>query len=139
MSYNRFDILEGKIVAKVFVSANQDTLYAETDSGTYAFETYGDCCSETWFADITGLHNLLGNRITATREIEMPNDGDIDDGRSRQEYDRIYGFRVETKEGYTDIIFRNSSNGYYGGWIEEAKSVNVKENLREITEDNWQA
>ena len=39
------------------------------------------------------------------------------DERTRQEYDQVYKFMLVTHKGYCDIIFRNSSNGNYGGCL----------------------
>jgi hypothetical protein len=30
---------------------------------------------------------------------------------------RFYGYKIITDRGHCDIIFRNESNGYYGGYM----------------------
>jgi hypothetical protein len=76
------------------------------------FVTEGDCCSETWFADIVGVEALLDSLIVLAEEVDVP---DIADDRGRQESDSFYGFRIFTTKGCCDFVYRNSSNGYYGG------------------------
>ena len=101
-----------------------------------AYDAWGDCCSETWFADITGVGALIGGTVQTADEVSM--DGyNVEDGRTRQECDEAYGYKLTTDKGYADIVFRNSSNGYYGGSIELLKRE-LPEGMIAITDD-WQA
>ena len=108
--------LTGQVVKTILVNDDASTLVIETDNGAVILDAFGDCCSESWFADLLGVDTLLGQRIAKVEEIELP-DYNVDDGRSRQESDQVYGYRFATMRGYADLIFRNSSNGYYGGWL----------------------
>jgi hypothetical protein len=67
-----------------------------------------------------------------------------EDGKTRQDFDSLYGYGVVTDKGEGDIEFRNSSNGYYGGWLELSEeepyrcigtyySVSRREKVRMIT------
>ncbi len=106
--------LIGKRITGLLVNEDQSLLVFTTDHGDVAYETYGDCCSETWFADITGVQALIGGAVNSVEEVEM---AEVQDGRSRQEYDSLYGVKLTTDKGHADIVYRNSSNGYYGGNI----------------------
>ena len=111
-------------------------LVFKTNNGEVAYETEADCCSVTWFADIIGVCNLLGATVTTVEDVDIDN---VDDSRSRQETDKFYGLKITTDKGYADIIYRNSSNGYYGGsccWLKNFKLP--IDNLFEISED-WSA
>ena len=109
--------LIGKRITQISVNDDQSILSFATDGGTVSYQTYGDCCSESWFADITGVDALLGGTVQSADEVNM--DGyNVEDGRTRQVYDEAYGWKLRTDKGYADIVFRNSSNGYYGGWME---------------------
>jgi hypothetical protein len=134
--------LIGKTVRKIFVNEGEDALLFKTDEGDVLYRTNADCCSETWFADITGLYYFRGQSVTHVEEMELPDWWERhmpDDRRTRQEYDSFYGFRLMSDRGALDIIFRNSSNGYYGGGIELGR-VNEDDKFREITEsDCWSA
>lgn len=80
----------------------------------------GDCCSETWFADIIGVQSLLQQEVIDVAEMSTEkslSNYNINDGRGRQEYDEVYGYRLMTRLGTCDFVFRNSSNGYYGGHL----------------------
>lgn len=129
------DALIGRTVERLLVSADQWTLAFDTDQGIIAYQTDADCCSETWFADILGVENLIGATISEVEDVDMvwyP----VKDGRSRQDIDEAYGWKLITSKGRTDIAVRNSSNGYYGGRI-GLYTGNLPEGMKEITSD-WQ-
>lgn len=125
----------GQRIDGIYVSDGENELLLQTDGPNVCLGTYGDCCSETWFADITGVTSLLDGNV---KSIEALNDLPVgSEDRSRQDYDLVYGFRIHTHKGSGDIIFRNSSNGYYGGNIEPTSDLNPARMTR-ITSD-WRA
>lgn len=129
----------GEYVRRVSVSDGEHYLMFRCRNVTITYATYGECCSETWFADITGLDNLRGQTVTGVRilDVDLP-EGDT---RTRQESDQVYGYRLATRKGDCDIIFRNSSSGYYGGelvLVSSATSLSG-ETFTEITTDEWSA
>lgn len=128
--------LIGKKITGLRINEDQSVLVFDTDQGAVGYVTYGDCCSETWFADITGVSALLGGTVQTADEIGMEGYS-VDDGRTRQEYDEAYGYKLTTDKGYADIVFRNSSNGYYGGSIDPLRGE-PPEGMTAI-EDDWHA
>ena len=128
--------LIGKKITELRINEDQSVLAFYTDQGVIAYETYGDCCSETWFADITGVSALLGGTVQTADEVSM--DGyNVEDGRTRQDFDEAYGVKLTTDKGYCDIVFRNSSNGYYGGSIWRLMRE-MPDGMTAITDD-WHA
>ena len=111
-----FQKLVGKVVHGLSVSDGQHYLVIHTNGGFVVYETEADCCSETWFADITGIQCLVGREVREAKFVELPY-YNTDDGRGRQESDQAYGFEIGTDRGKCVVVFRNSSNGYYGGWM----------------------
>lgn len=107
----------GKSPQAISISSDETSLGFEfSDGSAVRWDTYGDCCSETWFADIVGVEALLHRRILAIETIDMSAIGyGTGDGRSRQDSDLAYGMKLATELGICDIVYRNSSNGYYGG------------------------
>lgn len=150
--------LVGKTIKEMYVNEDQSLLKFVTDKGDVIYETEGDCCSETWFADIIFGYQWFNKPITSVTELEVPewvNKMASKDGRTRQEYDEVYGYQVVadvpnrsmhgSNNASCDIIFRNSSNGYYCGscGLMDQDSKWSKEKLEkaewtQITED-WQA
>lgn len=127
--------LIGKTVSGLRVNDDQSVLTFNHPDGTNtSYDTYGDCCSETWFADITGVLALLGGKVIGVEDVRMES---VDDGRTRQDEDKFYGVKLKTDKGFVDIVYRNSSNGYYGGSIELLRRE-LPEGMTAITDD-WQA
>ena len=52
--------------------------------------------------------------------------------------DSFYGVKIVTDKGRAEIVYRNSSNGYYGGAADYVDNFTRPIDLTEITED-WQA
>ena len=128
--------LIGKKITGLRINEDQSVLAFDTDQGVIAYDVWGDCCSEAWFADITGVGALIGGTVQTADEVSM--DGyNVEDGRTRQDVDEAYGYKLTTDKGYADIVFRNSSNGNYGGSIELLKRE-LPEGMIAITDD-WQA
>lgn len=148
--------LVGKTIKAMYVNEDQSLLKFETDHGDIVYFAEGDCCSESWFADIVFDYGFFNGVVREVTELEIPewlSRVVSNDKRTRQEYDEVYGFRVVTKEDHPfaaffkscDIIFRNSSNGYYGGWCklldqESEWGTRLLQNStwEQITED-WRA
>ena len=109
--------LEGKIIKQIFIDKDeQHYILFKTDAGNIVYHADADCCSESWFYHILGFDNLINHKVVSVEEIDT---GDApEDGRCRQEYDDLYCIKIKTEKGHADIEFRNSSNGYYGGWLE---------------------
>jgi len=123
--------LVGRKVSALSISDDQTTLVVTHDAGEARYFTDGDCCSETWIADIVGVDRLLGQTVLAVEDVAMES---VEDGRTRQDYDQFYGIKLTTTGGCVDLIYRNSSNGYYGGSLERLKDEYTGK-LIAITED----
>lgn len=109
--------LLGRRIVSIGVSPGEDVMVFDTDAGRVGYGTVSDCCSETWFADLTGVSALLGEIVTEAVPLSMDfyNDYNVEDGRTRQERDEAYGYGLTTAKGHATLVYRNSSNGYYGG------------------------
>ena len=143
--------LIGKTINSVHINEDGTVLKFSTDAGDMYYECYGDCCSETWFADIIDSDFFLCNRVshleyarsvTDVEELEIPewiNEMANRDSRGRQEHEQVYGYKIKARinndswrnRDFCDlvIIFRNSSNGYYGGSVELVKDDEWHKNM----------
>lgn len=128
--------LIGLKVEKISIGTNDEYMKLDTDKGLIGFETYGDCCSFTWFAEIINTKALIGNIVIEARELqhsELPQRlqklNQIDDGNSRDS-DIAHGIEITTIAGKTQIIYRNSSNGYYDGGIGKASWADASAMVR---------
>lgn len=126
----------GRTLIGIAVSQDGETTLRLTfaDGETYV-TTEGDCCSESWWADVVGAASCYGSTVREVREIELPNP---DDNRTRQESDAAYGYDIVTDGGVVNLVFRNSSNGYYGGWAFDSPKEPETEWVA-ITGNDWRA
>lgn len=100
------------------------------------FPFVADCCSETWLADVVGLDALLGSEIVEVVAIDLPEGHLTDPSRTRQDEDRVMGWEFRTAKGVCTIAVRNSSNGYYGGSVEDGQwCSDPPTDATKITED----
>jgi hypothetical protein len=131
--------LIGHIVFNVMVTDDEGAVRFACAGGVMIdYGCVGDCCSETWIAEVLNLSALIGHTVQNVEELELPISSSSEpDPRSRQEYDELYGYRLDTEAGSCTIVFRNSSNGCYGGWVERGV---IKGNVRSIIgTDDWTA
>lgn len=93
-------------------------------TATWCYRAEGDCCSSTWFESIDNPENLIDSEIIGIEQKEYTSDRD--DSLDYQEVvTQTYGYTLKTNRGHTDIVFRNESNGYYGGTCEYMKEAKV--------------
>ena len=111
--------LIGKTVTHLWVTDEEESLIFATDTGYIRWLTEGDCCSTSWWADVLGVDALIGGKVQSVEKVDLP---EPQDERTRQEEDIAYGYKITTDKGICDLIFRNSSNGYYGGMMYESTS-----------------
>jgi hypothetical protein len=111
------EVLVDKKIVEIFM--NDDYLvFTDTEGGFHGFTVEGDCCSHSYFHDFFGVRTLLENGpVVSVKSIDLGSE-DLGD------WDVIscYGFEIVTEhltwgEQTSVFSFRNSSNGYYGGWM----------------------
>lgn len=146
--------LIGKTITAMYVNEDESILkFVIEGQGEMYYEAEGDCCSESWFADIifTTYRTKFPLAVTGVEVLDVPewlNDVMTKDGRCRQEFDQVYGYNIISADNAINIVYRNSSNGYYGGncclmdlegrWSEYAKKKVDKAQWTQIAED-WRA
>lgn len=117
---------------------NGDYLKFETDDGTFLFSVSGDCCSTSKFYDFYGVKNLLNNgKITEVKQVELNPDLEKDINKFDESI-QVYGYQFTTvSERFGEMTsvfsFRNYSNGYYGGELDDIAGDQAVE--PKVTED----
>lgn len=121
--------LIGRTIISILVSDSEITFVTET--GKVSLRVSGDCCSNSYFYEISDFNKVKDKPIVSVEEIDL----DVEKGTENRgikypEYIQSYGFRInaqssstELKEGVSVdisnsmlVVFRNNSNGYYGGY-----------------------
>lgn len=131
------ELLKNKIITALYKSDDNGELSFKVHDNEYInFVAVGDCCSTTWFEHFSGIENLISNQIIDIEEVDMSHlNEDINEESGCYDEIQVYGIKIKTTKGYVDIEFRNSSNGYYGGWVETYKEDSLDESLKLVTED----
>ena len=128
-----FSPLYGKKLKDVQLNELKDILkFIDVDDNEYYYIAAADCCSESW---IEGFYGWLSGKSFATGQKILET---YETTPSRQEYDQVTPHIIElgansiATKGYEDevrpagkitFVLRNSSNGYYGGWLEYSESI----------------
>lgn len=112
-------VLEGKVIQALIMDSDKVQIAFITDQGRYNFFCEADCCSESWINHVADIDVLLGHKVNEVESIDMFGLLQVTPEPTRQECDQVMFHRLHTDKGICVLEFRNSSNGYYGGWLTE--------------------
>lgn len=87
------------------------------------WNTHGDCCTQSYFYEIEGIDNLIGQYVIDIifREIKRE---DVDDNSCHVR--DIHAVEIVTDKGIGIIFMRAEHNGYYGGEILDITSIQFR-------------
>lgn len=135
------DRLVGKHIAGLWINNTQDRLVFVCDDGErLAFTAEGDCCSQSWINDLIGVDAVLGHVVVKAEAVDLDdiaNPMAEKDERNHDDSVQVYKWTLTTERGQCDIIFRNASNGYYGGWLDATENVSI-DGFQQVAAD-WTA
>lgn len=134
--YIETDEIKNAIVGKTLKSIRYDDqhLFLIFDDEYLSLTVYGDCCSYSYFYDFYGVEKILNHKITDFKEVDL----DPTDLKASHDGDRIqvYGYKIVCERSADDyqwdkeptavFSFRNDSNGYYGGSLENGGELDEK-------------
>jgi len=111
--YASFDGLIGKPLASIEVAEDKESVtFRMADGEAFVYETDGDCCSFSWIEHVTLPPDVIGQPITEVKES-----GTVDEFTEGYAEIAVYHTAFVTPKGEIILEYRNSSNGYYGGWL----------------------
>jgi hypothetical protein len=110
--------LKGKTVSGYVFGESSLTISLHGEEEKIELFACADCCSESWFEELEGqpFDDIIGKEIVdiinTYEDVELEESG-------RQECDQnkkiVINFADDT---ILEFVLRNSSNGYYSGWLE---------------------
>lgn len=117
--FNEIKTFNGKKINDVYPLENKTIIHIAFDDTNSILRllAIGDCCSFSWFEELNDRYDsIIGKEI---KSIDVKNDF-IDLPKSNvQEYDQNTLIEIKfTDDTSFDFVLRNSSNGYYNGWLE---------------------
>ena len=115
------------------------------DNAQLIYQSYADCCSESWIESIEGVNSLLNNKINSVTKIESNNITKNWVPNPPTQFLLAFAYELKTDKGCCIIEFRNESNGYYGGDLEFMGNVDLDNRkinnerlvFKKIETDNW--
>jgi hypothetical protein len=120
----------GKAIS-TFSFSNEILSFEFSDGDKLDLYARGDCCSSSWFEQISGEEALepgavlneiefisLKKVIKHNPYLEYEKEDFEEFGTDEnKDVEKFYGLKIITSKGYADVDMRNNSNGYYGGYI----------------------
>lgn len=125
----------GKKIQSIRINNGETSIDFFLEGCNKRLVTYGDCCSSSWIEHLEMPNNVEGATITSVTEDDMPPwDNHICEAHKEGcltpcEHDslRVYHTVFHTDRGDIVLEYRNDSNGYYGGNLEDAGDIPEKE------------
>lgn len=109
--------LNGLKINSLELSTDKTVLKINTDKGPIYLVAVGDCCSSSWFEHISGTNNVIGGIINDFSHLDLYSNSFADENPGEYEHIQYYSTVIKTNKGQLELEYRNSSNGYYGGWL----------------------
>lgn len=109
------NMLNRKIAAVTLSADREQIVFQFQDGFSRAFGVEGDCCSSSWIEHLEMPGDIVGATLL-----------DVDDSapitQDHPEHDdggeiSVYNTAFKTDKGEIVLEYRNSSNGYYGGYL----------------------
>lgn len=111
--------LLGKVFNKIAYNQDERQLLFFTEDEVIAMLHFQDCCEDVFLEDVTGdVSDLVGSPILKSEEVEGYTANPL------SEYEESYTwtyYKLATANGYVDIRWYGSSNGYYSEGVSLVK------------------
>lgn len=126
MSYDTDEILtrlKDRPLKTAEVQNNKERLALTFEDGSVqAFDAHGDCCSHSWIEHLESPWDIEGALITGIEESDGVRDSLDNVCVDGEHYECLKFYRTifHTTKGDIVVEYRNSSNGYYGGSLDDA-------------------
>lgn len=85
-----------------------------------SFSVEGDCCSHSWIEHLEMPGDIVGATLLDVDDSAPITQDHAEHDGEYPECISVYNTSFKTDRGEIVLEFRNSSNGYYGGYLVEA-------------------
>jgi hypothetical protein len=115
---DKLEKMKGRIVKEIRVENNDEELIFVLDNNeTVTWNAVGDCCSSSWIEHFDEIKESAKILDFISLEISPSFDPKESINHFEEEM-KYYFYELLTEKGNYKIEMRNSSNGYYGGWLQ---------------------
>lgn len=117
-----FSNMLGRPLATVSLSSDKsEVTFRFQDGGSRSFAAHGDCCSQSWIEHLETPTDVSGATLMSVEDsAPVTQDHPDHDGDHRDNRIEVYNTVFRTTAGDVVLEYRNSSNGYYGGYLVDA-------------------
>jgi hypothetical protein len=109
----RSEKLLNRKIKNAYTKPGNEEFVIEFEDGIQRFQVQGDCCSQSWIEHFTVPNDVDGATLLSVEES-----GGTEEKHPDHECLLVYETRFRTNRGDIVLEYRNSSNGYYCGYIE---------------------
>ncbi len=114
--YPDFKNMLNRKIASVELNRERDVItFTFQDGFERTFSTEGDCCSHSWIEHLEMPNNIAGATLLAVEASDTITQDHAEHDDSGEI--KVYNTSFKTDRGEIILEYRNSSNGYYGGWL----------------------
>ncbi len=115
------NMLNRKLQSVTLTDEGSKVAFWFTDGTVRCFGVEGDCCSRSWIEHLELPGNLEGATLLSVDDsAPIAQDHDANDGQD-PECIKVYNTSFKTDRGEIVLEYRNSSNGYYGGYLVDVR------------------
>jgi hypothetical protein len=122
--FRAIEAMKGRKLAEVKLAPDKESIvFSFQDGHTQAFEVYGDCCSRSWIEHLELPGDVDGATLLSVKDSDTITQDHEDHDEDHEEGGgcvKVYNTVFHTDRGDIVLEFRNSSNGYYGGYLDPA-------------------
>lgn len=111
-----------RVLRKVSLGdGNSRITFEYADGGSRSFGVEGDCCSSSWIEHLEMPPDIDGARLLSVDDsAPITQDHSAHDEENGGDSISVYNTVFRTDRGDIVLEYRNSSNGYYGGYLVDA-------------------
>lgn len=114
-----FENMIGKTLKAVTLGAAKDRVTFDfADGFSRSFGVEGDCCSSSWIEHLELPGDIEGATLLSVQDSAPITQSHADhDEACGDSFIEVYNTAFKTDRGEIVLEYRNSSNGYYGGYL----------------------
>lgn len=119
----RFNDMIGRKLARVVLHPKKEGItFVFQDEFKRSFSVDGDCCSRSWIEHLEMPGDINGATLLDVQDsAPITQDHAEHDEENGGDSIEVYNTAFKTDRGEIILEYRNSSNGYYGGYLTDIK------------------
>lgn len=114
------NMLNRKLASVSLTRGGEEITFTFQDGFERVFGVEGDCCSSSWIEHLELPGDIVGATLLSVDD-SAPITQDHDTHDECGDCISVYNTSFKTDRGEIILEYRNSSNGYYGGYLTDVR------------------